>query len=140
MLAAAQVIDALASRLTGLPLTGSRVYTSRLWPISDAELPAWKVIAQGEQIDAAMLDGTNEHLLSVEFAGFVRATQDIDDAMHALAAEGLTALFAAPVLHGLQLTGIDRDTPPDGEAAMAAIRISAVARFHVHPAAPETIL
>lgn len=140
-LAAAQVIDAQAARLVGLPLTGSRVYTSRLWPITEAELPAWRVTAQVEVIQAAMLSGVNEHRLSIEFAGYVRATQDIDDAMHALAAQGLTALCAAPTLHGLQITGIDRDTPIDGaEASMAAIRITADTLFFVNPAEPETII
>jgi hypothetical protein len=70
-LAAAQVVDALAARMTGLPLTGSRVYTSRLWPVSEAEMPAWRLTAEDESIEAQMADGTNQHLLVVQCEGLV---------------------------------------------------------------------
>jgi hypothetical protein len=139
-LAAAQVVDALAARMTGLPLTGSRVYTSRLWAVSEAELPAWRLTAEDESIEAQMADGTNQHLLTVQCEGLVRATADVDDSMHALAAQGLTALCAVPALHGTQLTSIERVTTSEGEAAVGAVRIRVVTRFFVHPAAPETIV
>lgn len=139
-LAAAQVIDALAALITGLPLTGSRVYTSRLHPVTEADLPCWRVVAETEAVTQSMLIGTNEHLLSVAVVGLVRATADVDDSMHALAAQGLAALWPATPLYGLQLDSISRDVVGDGEASMGAITVRATARYHVVPQAPETIL
>jgi hypothetical protein len=139
-LAAAQVVDAIAARLTGLPLAGSRVYTSRLWPLTEPELPAWRVTAESEDVEAAMADGANQHLLEVVCAGYVRATDNLDDSLHALAAEGLTAVCALPALYGTQVTGIERDAVKEGEAAMGVIRCRLLTRFFVAPSAPETIL
>lgn len=138
-LAAATVVDALAARLTGLPLAGARVYTARPWPLSDPEVPAWRVAPEGEAVTPAQIDGLNEHALSVAAVGTVRATSNIDDAMHALAAEGLTALFAEPVPYGLQLDAIERQVTADGEAAVGEIALRLTARYWVSPQTPESI-
>lgn len=140
-LAAAQVVDALAARLAPVVLSGGRVYTSRLWPLTEADLPAWKVTAQDETVDLAQLDGLlGQHTLSIEAAGFVRATTDIDDAMNALAAAGLTALFADSIPYAMRLEGIDRDITQDGEASMGVIRLRIATTFFTNPAEPEIIL
>lgn len=143
-LAAAQVVDALAARLAPVVLSGGRVYTSRLWPLTEADLPAWKVTAQDETVDSAQLDGLlGQHTLSIEAAGFVRATADIDDAMNALAAAGLTALFVDPIPLpnvAMRLEGIDRDITQDGEASMGVIRLRIATTFFTNPAEPEIIL
>lgn len=93
-LAAAQVIDAVAAKLVPMVATGGRVYTSRMWPITQAELPAWRVFASDETVQDMLLDGSlREHRLSVTVEGYVRATADLDDALHSLAAAGLTLLL-----------------------------------------------
>lgn len=138
-LAAAQVVDTLAARLVGLPLAGTRVYTSRPWPLEDDELPAWLVLADGEAVTQAQIDGLNEHALQVAAVGSVRANANVDDAMHALAAEGLTALFAEPVPYGLQLDGIDRAFTGEGEASLGQVSLRLTARYWVSPQTPETI-
>jgi hypothetical protein len=140
-LAAAQVVDALALRLTLVALSGGRVFTSRLWPLVEDELPCWRVTAETEDVELATIDDAlNVHNLEVSAAGYVRATADIDDAMHALASQGLAALFAGTVPYGLQLTGIERDPVTDNEAAHAAIRLRLSTQFYVRPSAPETIV
>jgi hypothetical protein len=50
-LAAAQVVDAVAARLVPVVLSGGRVYTSRLWPLTEAEIPAWRVTAEDEEVE-----------------------------------------------------------------------------------------
>jgi hypothetical protein len=139
-LAAAQVVDALATRLTGLGLTGSRVYPSRLWPITEAELPAWRVIAEDEPVQLTSMDGINQHNLRVRCVGLVRATADADDAMHALAAQGLAALFVDPVPYGATLSGIQRSLVTEGEASLAAISLVITTQFFVRESAPETLV
>ena len=140
-LAAAQVIDAIAARLMPVALSGGRVFTSRGWPISEAELPAWRVIADDEAAAAQYIGQTvNEHTLTVQCIGIVRAVADLDDAMHALAAQGMTALFADPAPYQLQLESIGRNTSTEGEAAVGTITVSLTARYAVDQAAPETLL
>jgi hypothetical protein len=138
-LAAAQVIDAIAARLVPMVATGGRVYTSRTWPLGEADLPAWRVTAEGEDVTRATIDGLNDHSLVVRARAAARATSDIDDTLHALAASGLALLFADPVPYGLQLERIDRDLSTEGEAAVGVISLDMRAQFFVAPATPETI-
>lgn len=139
-LAAAQVIDALAARLVPLVATGGRVYASRLWPLAEADLPAWRVTAADEQIERVALSGVSVHRLEVVAAAHVRAVADVDDSMHALAESGLALLFAAPAPYDLQLVGIDRDIVKDGEASVGRISLRMQAAFYTDPAQPGTIL
>lgn len=140
-LAAAQVIDALAARLVPVALSGGRVYTSRTWPLTQGELPAWRVLAADENATRQYIGSQiNEHALSVQCAGVVRATADLDDAMHDLAKQGLTALFAEPTPYDLQLDSISRSTSNDGEAAVGVITLNVTAKFAVDQTAPGTLL
>lgn len=139
-LAAAQVVDAIAARLAPMAATGGRVYTSRTWPLAESGLPAWRVTAEDEQVDNAMLGGTNVHTLEIAAEAAARATQDLDDTLHALAAAALPLIFADPVPYELQLTGIGRRMASEGEAAVGAITLRLRASYYVEPAVPETIL
>lgn len=138
-LAAAQVVDAIAALLVPMTATAGRVYTSRAWPLAEADLPAWRVTAEGEDVTRATVDGLNEHSLTVRARAVARATADLDDTLHALAASGLALLFAAPVPYGLQLQAIDRALTTEGEAAVGAIALDMRAVYWVAPATPETI-
>lgn len=140
-LAAAQVIDAVAARLSGATAAGAGVYTSRAWPLAEADLPAWRVTAEDEAAESLYVGtNTNEHTLTIECKALARAVQNLDDVLHALAAEGLAALFAAPLLHELQLVSITRALATEGEAAVGAITVSLTAKYLVDPAAPQVIL
>jgi hypothetical protein len=137
-LAAAQVIDTVAARLAA---AGRPVYTSRLWPLAEAALPAWRVTAEQEDVERQDMSGSIcQHTLTVQLRGYVRATDDLDDALHALAATALPLVFADPVPHDLQLTSIDRQIETTGEAALGAITLTARAVYYVRTAAPEIIL
>lgn len=135
-LAAAQVIDAIAARMTPLAPAGG-VHTSRAWPLQ--LLPAWRVTAEDESVNEAMVSGTNEHALTVAVSGVARASADLDDVLHAMAAAALTALFAPPAPYQLQLTRITRRLAAEGEASVGVITLLVRATFWVEPAAPETI-
>jgi hypothetical protein len=137
-LAAAQVIDAVAARVAA---SGRPAYTSRLWPLAEAALPAWRVTAEQEDVERQAVGGDiAQHSLTVQLRGCVRATDDLDDALHALAATVLSLVFAAPVPYDMQLTAIDRYLATEGEAALGVITLTVRATYYVSAAAPETIL
>lgn len=139
-LAAQQVVDALAARLVPMAATGGRVATSRTWPWAEVELPAWRVTAEDEAVEEAATDPFNQHDLSISASASSRAVQDLDDTLHALAASGLTLLFAEPVPHSLRLTGIQRRLSTEGEAATGLVTLQLQCRYFVAPSAPETII
>ena len=140
-LAAAQVIDAVAARISGATACGTNVFTSRAWPIGEEILPASRVTAGSEQITPEGLgDLIGQHLLDIEVAFYVRAVANLDDAMHAIVAAALPAIFAVPVPYGLALQGIDREMAKEGEAAVGVITVRLQAMFYTLPSQPETIL
>jgi len=140
-LAAAQVVDAVAALLAPMAATGGRVYTSRTWPLAESDLPAWRVTAEGEEVEHDALDGSEQtHRLAISAECSTRAVADLDDALHALAAAGLTLLFAPDPPYGLTLQGIGRTVATENEAAVGRITLSLAAVFLTAPSAPETIL
>lgn len=153
-LAAAQVIDAIASRITGLALAGSRVYTSRAWPLAEADLPAWRVVAADEDVTPMTVHGPalQQHQLQVELRGHARAVADLDAALHALAAQALAAVFdtapqvPADALDGIAsklqigLRRIERSLAAEGEAVLGLVVITLQVIFRTRSNAPETLV
>lgn len=139
-LAAAQVIDALVARLVPVTATAGRVYPSRAWPLDEASLPAWRVVAADETAERVDLGGLHAHALSVEASAYTRVVADLDDALHALASAGLAALFAGTPPYDLACTGIGRAVAQEGEAAVGVVTLRLLAAYYVNPAQPETIL
>ena len=139
-LAAAQVVDAYAARVAPQAALAGHIATSRTWPWSEAELPACRVFAADEVCTPAQIDGANQHDLSVDVQYTARATADLDDSLHALAAGGLALLFAGTPPYGMALSGISRQLATEGEAAVGQITLQLRATYFVHPAAPETLL
>lgn len=161
-LAAAQVIDAIATRITGLSIAGSNVYTSRAWPLTEALLPAWRVVAGDEDVEPQTVHPNllQQHTLQVELRGHAKATSDLDDALHALAEEVLTAVFRARVvtdpmaipptvadaldnLYGklqVSLRRIERVLQEEGEAVLGLIVVTLRVIFRTRASAPGTLV
>lgn len=151
MLAAGQVIDAMASRLSGLPLAGTRIYTSRTWPLAEEELPAWRVLAKDEDIEPITVhpNALQTHALQIELRGYARAVADLDDALHALAAQAIAAVFSltppadalASLASKMQLSQrrIERGMATEGEAVVGMVVVTLRAVYRTWAASPETL-
>lgn len=149
-LASAQVIDAVAARLIGKPLVGANVYTSRAWPLTVAQLPAWKVIAGVETLEDITIHypGVRTHNLLVECHGVCRSVDDLDDHLHALALEGHRALFDTRAdatlqpLRGvlMKLHTVERSLEGEGEAALGGIVLLINVTFRTAENAPEVFI
>lgn len=141
-IAAAQAIDAVASRLSGATPAGTRVYTSRMWPLEKGGLPAWRVYPGDEAIEETGLgdDRIHEHNLDIEAEGTVEASADLDDAMNAMAVAALPAIFALPVPFDLVQTGVSRQMGTEGQADVGRITLSLRANYFTRPTAPETVI
>ena len=152
MLAAAQIVDAIAARITGLALTGARAYTSRMWPLSEADLPAWRVFAVDEDVEPATVHQPfiNNHALQVELRGVARAVASLDDTLNALASQAITALFSAPVVPdalsaligriALTVRRIQRDMATEGQAAVGLLTLTLRVEFRTLSTDPDTLI
>lgn len=153
-LAAAQIVDAVAAivRTATIGLAtpyATSTHTDRGWPFGEDELPAWRVLADDESIEALTIHypATWRHTLVVLLEGRVRATSDLDDAMNDAAAAVLAALFASAssaTLGGLaktmSATNISRRLEEEGQAAIGAIDIRLEVVFTTASNAPSTII
>ena len=68
-LASAQLIDAIAALLRGVSGWADSVHTSRLWPLAEADLPAWRVQAEDETVDAHGIGFPAKQQHELEVAG-----------------------------------------------------------------------
>jgi DNA-binding phage protein len=151
-LAAAQVIDAVAARITGLALAGTKVHTSRAWPLAESGLPAWRVYAPDEDVEPQTVHPNmyQGHNLQVELHGLTKVTRDLDDALHALAEEALTALFdltppadaLTSIASKLQISlrRIERNFSTEGEAAVGRVVLTLRINFRTRASAPGTLV
>jgi hypothetical protein len=148
-LAAAQVVDALAARITGLALTGSRVHTSRAWPLKEADLPAWRVYGDEEEVDTTTVHypAFQEHALDIVLEGVTKAAANLDDALNALVLAALGAIFDTLAHATLGLTNVTlsllrivRGMATEGEATVGKVSVFIRARFHTMQNAPEVLV
>jgi hypothetical protein len=148
MLASAQAVDRIAALIDAIPAYGDKVFTSRAYPLTEAGLPAWKVYAEDEEVEPTgpNFPALQMHTLEVVADGYAKATADLDDAIHAMGASALTALFASkdtsrlsPLNCSMSLTRIERELSPDGQASLGRISIRLRVKFHTMSNAPETI-
>ena len=123
-LASAQVIDAVVTRLSGNTPASTRVYASRLWPLAEADLPAWRVSAGDEKANA-----------------------DADDAMHAMAEQALTALYDTQPHATLGLSvqsnhpaRIERDVVSEGQANLGRITVELSIKYRTAANQPGTLI
>jgi hypothetical protein len=152
-LAAAQIINAVAVRMRNGTLAGADVYTSRAWPLSERDLPAWRVTAANEDVRPLTLSAnpTQAHELQIDLSGYCQAVQDVDDSLHAITLEALGLLF--PAVPGapdaldaliprvfLSLRRIERFMQTEGEATLGKVSITLLATYRTRASAPDTLV
>lgn len=98
-----QIRSQFKSILTdGVGLVSSRVYGSRVYPLTEANLPAITIYAGGETSGLHTIGlKTLERNLSVNVDVYVRATADLDDDLDAICVQVEEAIAAQYSLNGL---------------------------------------
>lgn len=122
-----QVRDAAVADLTGLTTTGARVFTSRVAPLTAAEMPGLKIMLREESSDFdAMGKLARTGRLIVE--GWLQGGDDIEDDLDQVAAEVEAAIYGStPMLGGLlqnigaPITSIDLPEPEKNAARRTGV-------------------
>lgn len=123
-----QIRDAMATAVTSLATTGTRVHKSRMYPAADAGLPCLLVFC-GDQ-ERIEQDATNiqQRTLEMTVRGLVKATGDIDASLNQIALEVEAAVQSAGTLSskvsGVTLTGIDSTLDDSLEKPVGIIDLS----------------
>jgi hypothetical protein len=100
-----QIREAVATAVTGLTTTGSRVFQSRMRPASDTQVPCLLVTCDTEIIEQTT-QARQVRDLTVTVQGIAKGTTGLDDTLDTMALEVETALQAAGSLGGKVPGGI----------------------------------
>jgi hypothetical protein len=93
--------DAIATLVTGLASTGSRVHKAYTYPKGKSALPCLLVRVGDEQVAPGTIDRAQERTLDIVITGMVLDRDDIDAQLNQIALEVETAIRAAdPSLGG----------------------------------------
>lgn len=140
-----QIREAVATALTGLTSTGSRVYPNRLYPIADGDLPALRVFVDNEESNAQSIHQPylQERTLRLQVEGCAKANAALDSTLDQISKEVETALAADLVIGSVRLAPIYTGSEYDdqiSEKPVAVKRLSFDIVFYVNSNAPDVLL
>ena len=111
-----QIREAVATAVTGLTTTGSRVFSSRVYPLEDADLPALLVLTELESTETQTIHAPRvlQRIVFVDITGVAKAVADLDDTLDLIAKEVEVAMATTSALNGIaKLVG-----PPQTEITL----------------------
>lgn len=134
--------EAAAAAVTGLALTGARVFQSRMRAQED--LPCLLVTTNEERVDRPDIGELEERDVEIEFLGVAKAAADVDDTLDSIAEQVETALGANHTLGGrvkrMQLTALRPEFDDELEQPVGLMRITYRATYYTNAGVPGTPL
>lgn len=140
-----QIREALETQLTGLTTTGSRVYTSRVYPLSEDNLPALRIFLERDAYSESYSSNESEwRELSIVVEAIARAVADVDDTLDTICGEVGDAVASDETLVGrvkwMQNERIDFEITDDGDRPFGMAVMRYTAHYVVDPENPNTLL
>lgn len=120
--------EAAVTALTGLTTTGTRVYDSRVHPLSESALPCLTVYCPEEQVQKAGLGNLLERDMLLVVRGYARSASGVEDVLDAICEEVETALTELSGAKWVTLQSIEQTMSDDGDMPIAQVEI----RFQVY--------
>ena len=140
-----QIRAAVATIVTGLATTGSRVYRSRVYPIATAELPGLCVYTLNEASQPEIMRTPRRLVreLSIVVEVYARAADDVDGTLDDIAAQVETAIGTDATLGGkvrrVHISQTEVMMSGDGDQPIAIARLTFTAEYATFENAPETL-
>ena len=137
-----QIRERAGTALTGLALTGSNVFQSRLYPLIDEDLPCILVSVDAEEITAETTSGIIRREVLLSLVVKDKFTADLDDRLDSIGVEVEAAIAGetATVLSKSALINVEIDLEAEGEQPTGALKMSYQVTVFTTKADPETIL
>lgn len=137
-----QIRDALATAVTGLATTGANVYTSRVYPISSASLPALLVYTKDESSEYETITKPRTVLrtLSAVIDIYVQGNTTYDDTIDTIAAEvetALTDVTLSGLAKDLMITGFSTEFSGDPDQPVGTATLSIDIEYVTIEQSPE---
>lgn len=113
--------DNVTTALTGLSITGSNVFKTRVIPLDKTKLPAICVYANNETTEYGTINPPRTQMRTLELTAevYVKGTSDVDDSLDAISVELEEALYTDLTRGGYakdtKITSFVSDYNADGE-------------------------
>jgi len=136
--------ERIVTDITGLTTTGSRVFDTRIYPLTSAELPALIVYARDEDIEYEDLkpNRLQRRDLSVVIEAHAKATANLEDTFDTIAKEVEEAISNDLTVNGnakdVRLDSIDTDFNSDGQSKAGVMTITYIISYFVKENDVET--
>jgi hypothetical protein len=141
-----QIRQAIATACTGLATTGTRVYTARVYPLEEADLPGLLIASGSESVQPATIHGPGirERFYRLRVVAIVRALVDVDATLDTIAAEVEIAIAGATLPSpGCSITLSDIGEPElsgEQQQPIGQMTMTFEARYYAVDNAPDVAL
>ena len=137
-----QVRERAGTILTGLSLTGSNVFESRLYPLIDADLPCILITTDGEEIIESTISGVVQRSILLNIAIKDKLTTDLDDRIDAISIEIETAIAndTSAIFRHSALVDVEIELDPDGDQPIGTAKLLYRVQAFTAPNDPETLI
>lgn len=125
-----QLRESVAAVVTGLPVTGGRVFKNRIYQLGENDLPCLMIASDGDSIEPLTIHYPYEQQRSTRISidAYVKAVSGYDDTLDTICKEVETAIANVSVglAKGLYLRGtqieFDQGEQPIGRARMVFVK------------------
>lgn len=141
-----QIRERVATTLTGLATTGSKVYQSRVYPLAANNLPGLLVYTTSESSDPDMMGAQPEleRELNLVIEGYAKTASNLDDVMDGIAKEVEVAMAADTKINSLAkdsyLTDTEIQLTGEGEQPIGMITMNYTVQYRTENNAPDVAL
>lgn len=141
-----QIRERIATNVTGLATTGSRVYQSRVYPMASANMPGLLVYSTSEdsEIDAMGATGVLNRVLNISIEGYVKTITEFDDKIDDICKEVETAMAGDQKINGLAknsfLQSTEIEFSGDGDQPIGVVTLNYVVQYRTATNAPDAAL
>jgi hypothetical protein len=136
--------DNVVTTLTGLSITGSKVYRSRVYPLAPSKLPGLTVYTKVESVDYATTVRPRTLLrnLTVVVEAYVQGLSDYDSQLDAIAVEIEEALYVDVTRGGFakdtKVVAFDAEYSGDGDLPVASASFTVEVLYSTQESDAET--
>jgi hypothetical protein len=133
----------MATQLTGLATTGSRVFQSRVYPLQDANLPCLLIYSKTESSTPLTIGASDlDRRLTVEVAAVTKASSDLDDTLDEICRQVEVALAGGigTAAKSVILTGTEIELEGTAERPVGRATMSFECEYMTKQSAPDVAL
>ena len=139
-----QIRERIATTVSGLSTTGSRVYQSRIYPLATADLPGLLIYSISEDSEIDMMGSGMNRNLSISIEGYVRSATELDDKIDDICKEVEVAMAGDVTLNNLAKNSFLGNTnisySADGDQPMGGVTLTYLVQYRTASDAPDVAL